>query len=278
MRILEYNLNNEKVQQLTNSDDKLGKLIKFIGSSELIIEPDGFKCLVKYIIGQQISDKARETIWKRFCSTFGDINPKSILYIDDNKLKEMGLSQRKVEYIKTLATAIINHEIDFNGFSNLTNEEIIQKLTSLKGIGRWTAEMYLIFSLGRENVLSKGDGTVKRMVQWMYNLDNLPTSSELDFYFRSWNKYATIVSAYLWKSIEMGLPQTSFEVIENLDVNSNNLYWMNYTIENANTCNNSSLCVGAVLVSEEGELITSSFNYSNLNKSWASILLDELTK
>ena len=201
MQILEYNLNNEKVQYLINSDDKLGKLIKFIGSSELILETDGFKCLVKYIIGQQISDKARETIWQRFCSNLGDINPKLILSTADNTLKEMGLSERKVEYIKTLATAIINDEIDFNSFSNLTNEEIIQKLTSLKGIGRWTAEMYLIFSLGRENVLSKGDGTVKRMVQWMYNLETLPTSKELDFYFRSWNKYATIVSAYLWRSI-----------------------------------------------------------------------------
>lgn len=278
MQILEYNLNNEKVQYLINSDNKLGKLIKFIGSSELVIEPDGFKCLVKYIIGQQISDKARETIWKRFCSTFGDINPKLILSIDDNKLKEMGLSQRKVEYIKTLATAIINNEINFNSFSSLTNEEIIQKLTSLKGIGRWTAEMYLIFSLGREDVLSKGDGTVKRMVQWMYNLDNLPTSKELDFYFRSWNQYATIVSAYLWKSIEMGLAQTSFDAIENLNIDSDNLYWMNYSIENASIYNNSSLCVGAVLVSKEGDLICSSSQNSKPNQSWSDLLLDELTK
>ena len=136
MNILEYNLNNEKVQYLINSDKKLGKLIKFIRSSKLILEPDGFKCLVKYIIGQQISDKARETIWKRFCTNCGDVTPKIILSIDDIKLKKLGLSERKVEYIKTLATAIVNHEIDFNSFLNLTNEEIIKKLTSLKGIGR----------------------------------------------------------------------------------------------------------------------------------------------
>ena len=276
MKILEYNLNNEKVQYLISSDNKLGKLIKFIGSSNLIIETDGFKCLVKYIIGQQISDKARETIWQRFCSSFGDINPKLILSIDDNELKKIGLSERKGDYIKTLAAAIISNEINFNSFSNLTNEEIIQKLTSLKGIGRWTAEMYLIFSLGRENVLSKGDGTVKRIVQWMYNLDALPTSNELDFYFQSWKEYATIVSAYFWKSIELGLPQKSFDVIENLEVNSNDLYWMNYSIDNANNMNNSSLCVGAVLVSEDGKLICSSSNNPNLNSSWATILLDEL--
>ena len=277
MQILEYNLNNEKVKYLISSDNKLGKLIKFIGSSKLILETDGFKCLIKYIIGQQISDKARETIWKRFCSNYGDVNPKLIVSIDDSELKQIGLSERKVEYIKTLARAIVNHEIDFNSFSNLTNEEIIKKLTSLKGIGRWTAEMYLIFSLGREDVLSKGDGTVKRTIQWLYNLDNLPTSNELDFYFRSWNKYATIVSSYLWKSIEMGLPQTSFDVIENLELNSDNLYWMNYSIQNANYCNNSNLYVGAVLVSKEGNLICS-FNNPNLKQSWATILLDELKK
>lgn len=270
MEILEYNLKNEKVKYLINSDSKLGKLIKFIGTSKLTLEPDGFKCIVKYIIGQQISDKARETIWQRFCSNYKDINPKLILSIDDNELKQIGLSEKKVEYIKTLAHAIVNNEIDFNSFSNLTNEEIIKKLISLKGIGRWTAEMYLIFSLGREDVLSKGDGTVKRTIQWLYNLDNLPLSSELDFYFRSWKKYATIVSAYFWKSIEMGLQQINFDEIENLKVNSDNLHWMNYSIENASKSSN--LYVGAVLVSEEGELICS----SNDTNSWALALLNEL--
>lgn len=274
MEILEYNLNDEKVKYLISSDNKLGKLIKFIVSSQLILETDEFKCLVKYIIGQQISDKARETIWKRFCSNYKNLNPKLILSIDASELKQIGLSERKVEYIKSLAKAIVDHKIDFNNFSKLTNEEIIKKLTSIKGIGRWTAEMYLIFSLGREDVLSKGDGTIKRMVQWLYNLDKLPTSDELDFYFHSWNKYATIVSAYFWKSIEMGLTHTNFKVIENMSLNSENLHWMNYSIENASYCNSSNLYVGAVLVSENGELISS----SNNSNSWSTTLLEELKK
>lgn len=278
MKFLEYNLQNEKVKYLINSDYKLGKLIKFIGTSSIMLEPDGFKCLVKYIIGQQISDKARETIWQRFCSNYGEVTPKLIESVDSAELKQIGLSERKVEYIKALATAINSNEINFNSFLNLTNEEIIQKLTAIKGIGRWTAEMYLIFSLGREDVLSKGDGTVKRMVQWMYNLDELPTSSQLDFYFKKWNEYATIVSAYFWKSIELGLPQKSFDVIENIEVNSTDLYWMNYSISKANNMNNSSLCVGAVLVTEEGNLICSSSQNPNLNDSWATILLNEVNK
>ena len=93
----------------------------------------------------------------------------------------------------------------------LSNEEIIKKLTTLKGIGQWTAEMYLIFSLGRENVFSKNDGTIRRTIKWMYNLENLPTSNELEQYFRQWIELATIVSFYLWKAIELGLLKTTFD-------------------------------------------------------------------
>jgi len=213
MLCLHYNLDNEKVQYLLQTDKALNKLIRYIGSSELEIEEDGFKCLVKYIVGQQISDKARETIWQRICTIYGNITPEILLMIKDNDLQQVGLSERKVTYIKILARAIINKDIDFKEFSKLTNEEIIKRLTTLKGIGQWTAEMYLIFSLGREDVFSKGDGTIRRTIQWMYNLEALPSSSELSQCFSIWTKYATIVSSYLWKSIQLGLTQKPFNDI-----------------------------------------------------------------
>lgn len=213
---LYYDLDNEKVKYLIGTDEKLGKLIRYINKTELIIEDDGFKCIVKYIIGQQISDKARETIWQRVCSNLENVTPEKILEINDNELRKVGLSERKVNYIKILASAVISKDINFHDFKELTNEEIIKKLTALKGIGQWTAEMYLIFSLGRENVLSKGDGTIRRTIQWMYNLEKLPSSEMLTKYFSSWSQYATIVSSYLWKSIELGLVQRPFnEIISN---------------------------------------------------------------
>ena len=216
MLSLHYDLDNEKVKYLINTDEKLGKLIRYINKTELIIEEDGFKCIVKYIIGQQISDKARETIWQRVCAIWKNITPEKILEIEDNELKRVGLSERKINYIKILASAVISEDINFYDFKELTNEEIIKKLTALKGIGQWTAEMYLIFSLGRENVLSKGDGTIRRTIQWMYDLDKLPSSEILLKYFSSWTQYATIVSSYLWKSIELGLVQKPFnEIISN---------------------------------------------------------------
>ena len=216
MLSLHYDLDNEKVKYLIGTDEKLGKLIRHINKTELIIEEDGFKCIVKYIIGQQISDKARETIWQRVCAILKNITPENILAINDNELRKVGLSERKINYIKILASAVISEDINFYDFKELTNEEIIKKLTALKGIGQWTAEMYLIFSLGRENVFSKGDGTIRRTIQWMYDLEKLPSSEILLKYFSSWTQYATIVSSYLWKSIELGLVQKPFnEIISN---------------------------------------------------------------
>lgn len=207
---LEFDLNDQRVRTLIRTDETLGRLIQYIGTSELPIEKDGFRCLVKYIIGQQISDKARETIWRRFCVLYSPISPENILSISDESLRKLGLSGRKVSYIKILAKCSIKNQIDYVQLQNLSNEEVIARLTTLKGIGRWTAEMYLIFSLGRINVLSKNDGTIKRAIRWMYNCNELPSSEDLLKYFVNWEGYETIVSSYLWKAISLGLTKVPF--------------------------------------------------------------------
>lgn len=208
---IKYDKNDEKVKYLINTDEHLERLINYIGEADLILENDGFKCIVKYIIGQQISDKARETIWQRIHKDIIPFTPQKVMLFSNDELRKYGLSARKIIYIKSLAEAIINKDIIFKEFVNLTNEEIIKRLISINGIGKWTAEMYLIFSLGRENVLSKSDGTIKRTIQWMYNLEDLPSESELDIIFKNWKEYSTIVSVFLWKTIELGLTKTPFE-------------------------------------------------------------------
>ena len=103
--------------------------------------------------------------------------------------------------------------LNFNNYIYYKNEQVIEDLIKIKGIGCWTAEMYLIFSLGRENVLSTSDGTIKRTIKWMYNLSELPSSQEIKRYFEKWKDYETIVSTFLWKSIELDLIKNEFSKI-----------------------------------------------------------------
>lgn len=201
MKIKEYNLNNKNVQFLINSDEKLGKLIKYIKSCRLLIEEDDFKCIVKYIIGQQISDKTRESIWIKMCDKYKDISPYTMNNISEEELRTLGICKQKISYIKNLSLAVLNNQINFKAFTKLSNQEIINELTKIKGIGKWTAEMYLIFSLERENVLSKGDLTIRRIIKWMYDLECLPSPKDLETYFSNWLQYSTIVSAFFWEAI-----------------------------------------------------------------------------
>lgn len=207
---LTFNFDDKRVQYLITTDDQLKKLIKRIGNVELEVESDGFRCLVKYIIGQQISDKARETIWKRLCKLCGNLTPVTFMEQSYETLRSLGLSSRKIEYMRILSNSLIDGIIELKKMKSLSNKEIINKLISIKGIGRWTAEMYLIFGLGRLDVLSPNDGTIRRSIQWMYNLEHLPREQEVMNYFKKWESYETIVSLYFWKSISLGLQKIPF--------------------------------------------------------------------
>ena len=205
-----FNFDDKRVQYLITTDEKLKKLIKRIGNVELEVESNGFRCLVKYIIGQQISDKARETIWKRLCKLCGNLTPVTFMEQSYETLRSLGLSSRKIEYMRILSNCLIDGIIELKKMETLSNKEIINKLISIKGIGRWTAEMYLIFGLGRLDVLSPNDGTIRRSIQWMYNLEYLPREQEVMNYFKKWKSYETIVALYFWKSISLGLQKIPF--------------------------------------------------------------------
>lgn len=205
MNIITYDLHNPKIVHLMSTDSRLCSLIKLVGSCELQIEEDGFRCLVKYIIGQQISDKARETLWKRMQLIGGGVTVSNIQNVNIETIRSIGLSERKAGYIKELANNIANGTVVLDELINMTNDQVISKLTAIKGIGKWTAEMFLVFSLGRENVLSSGDGTIKRVAKWLYEMNELPTSDRLCKLFEKWKGYETIVSVYFWAAIAAGL-------------------------------------------------------------------------
>lgn len=205
---LKYNTESYEVKQIIKKDKKLAKIIKQINDVELILDTDGFRCLVNNIIGQQISDKVRESIFQKLqkkCT----ITVKNILKLNKEEFKECGISERKANYIQNLAEEIDKGKLDLEKLKKLSNDEVINNLTKIKGIGRWTAEMYLIFTLGRLNVVSKKDATTIRTINWLYKKQL--TDEEIDKFFNKFKGYETIILMYFWKINKLKLTKKDFK-------------------------------------------------------------------
>lgn len=192
-------ISNSSLEHLKSSDPYMKALIDYVGNIERFIITDPFTALVNSIIYQQLAYPAATTIWKRFAQLVGEINPKSVIDKSDEALRGCGLSTSKSIYVKEISKAFL-----FEGFSDinwteLSNEEAIQKLITIKGIGRWTAEMFLMFCLGRENVFSYGDLGLRNGIAKLYKLNNDPTSNEVDIIKKAWAPYETIAAFYLWE-------------------------------------------------------------------------------
>lgn len=193
---------------LRNNDIILNDLFLLIGNIELTIRNNYFESLVMSIIGQQLSSKAASTIRARvrdLCSNYGgEISPTTITLIPTDQLRNAGVSNAKITYIMNLTERVLNKEIDFNEISSLDNSEIIKILSKTKGIGKWTAEMFLIFSLGRKDVLSVADAGLQRAAKWLYKLQDREDGNYLEQLRFRWNPYESLVSLYLWEAIDRG--------------------------------------------------------------------------
>lgn len=167
------------------------------------IEHVYFAALCRAIVGQQLSGKAARTIHSRFQELFPkkQVNPKKALKLKDQKLRDAGLSWGKVSYIKDLAHKHLSREVKLNNLRDLTNEEVIEELTKVKGIGPWTSEMFLMFTLGRENVFSFGDLGLKKGIEKLYKLKS-PTQKQIEKIIKPWTPYKTYGSITLWQSLE----------------------------------------------------------------------------
>lgn len=203
--VLDFKLTDPCIVYLINSDPLLGKVIRKIGDYSLNINENYFLKLTKSIVGQQLSLKATETIWSRVEGLCEEITPQNILSIPDEQLRAAGVSFSKISYIKGLSESILNDIIDLNHIKNLTNEDILQTLISIKGIGKWTAEMFLIFSLGRLDVFSVDDASLRRAIKWLYGFTENPTKAQMYSISKKWAPYCSIASLYLWASIDDGL-------------------------------------------------------------------------
>lgn len=160
------------------------------------------KDLYESIVSQQLSVKAANTIWKRVCLVTDDIeNPDSVLMADEDVLRGAGLSYQKISYIKSIAEHAKNGQLDFSAYPSFTDEDIIVRLMAVRGIGRWTAEMFLIFSLKRPNVFSVGDLGLRTAIEKNYSIARTELQKINDLSV-PWAPYRSIASRLLWKSLE----------------------------------------------------------------------------
>ncbi len=164
-----------------------------------------FVALCRDIVGQQLSSKAAAAIYKKFLILFSsnelNVNPESILKYSDQSLRDVGLSWAKVSYIKDLAGKVQNCEVFLNDLDKLSEEDVTKELTRIKGIGTWTAEMFLMFTLKRPNIFSYKDLGLKNGIEKVYGLKN-PTTSQITEIIKKWEPYKTFGSIALWQSLE----------------------------------------------------------------------------
>ena len=192
------------VMHLKKSDPVLRGIIERVGPCRMEFGPAEFSSLAEAIVYQQLNGKAAVTIFKRFAELAGEpITPEGILKLSDQQLRAVGLSKQKSAYLKDLAAKTAAGVLDFSRLPHLSDEEVIEHLTQVKGIGVWTAHMFLIFSLRRPNILPTGDYGVQMAVKKHYRKRKLPKPLEMEKIARAWEPYRSIACWYMWRSLDV---------------------------------------------------------------------------
>ena len=197
------------VEHLRAADETLARLIDERGPLDLEARrrgrpSDAYGTLLRSIVGQQLSVKAAATIYGRLVELFGGETPapQALLDADQDALRAVGLSGAKVRYVRSLAEHVLSGELELERLPDMGDEEVERELTAVKGLGQWTAHMFMIFHLARPDVLPVGDLGVRRAVERAYGYEGLPTKEELEMLGERWRPYRTLASLYLWESLD----------------------------------------------------------------------------
>lgn len=196
----------EAARHLSSVDPRLSVIIADSPLPELAPHTDYYRALVNSIIGQQLSVKAASTIKRRFVDLFDGSfpTPEQIIARDIEELRSVGLSRPKARYVQDLAHHILNGSVRFDTLDRLSNDAIVAELTAVKGIGEWTVHMFLLFCMGRLDVLPTGDLGIRNGIKKLYELEALPTPDEVrDIAIKnSWHPYESAASWYVWRSLD----------------------------------------------------------------------------
>lgn len=202
--IFEYG--DKEIRYLKSKDKKLAAVIDRLGHIERKIDGDLFASVVHHIVGQQISMKAQETLWRRMKEGLGIINADTLLVAGRERVKSFGIAYRKADYILDFAAKVKSGEFDIEAVAAMDDREAIATLTGLKGIGVWTAEMILLFSLGRKDVLSFGDLGIIRGIRMLYRHREV-NRVRFERYRRRFSPYGSVAAVYLWAVSGGAIPE-----------------------------------------------------------------------
>ena len=199
-------MHRSAVRHLKRSDPVLAALLERLGPYRVALRTDGshFDAIARSIVSQQLSVKAAATIHGRFRELYEAAggNPASVARIRDARLRAAGLSRQKIAYIKDLARLVASGELDLSSIDAMSDDELIARLTQVKGIGTWTAQMFLMFRLGRPNVLPTLDLGIQNAIQRAYGLRKRPSARKMEQLGRAWSPYRTVACWYLWRSLD----------------------------------------------------------------------------
>lgn len=192
------------LNHLKKCDRILASIITRVGPYKITYREPSFEALARAIVFQQLSGKAARTIYGRLEEAAGGkITPEAIQSLSVGEMRRAGLSKQKIGYIRDLAEHALSGKVDFANLDRLSDEEVIAALTDIKGIGEWTAHMFLIFALRRPNVLATGDLGVRTAMQRAYKKRSLPTPKQMEKIAASWHPYCSVACWYLWRSLEL---------------------------------------------------------------------------
>lgn len=195
------------IRVLSKNDVVLARVIKSVGAFTLAADPGGYEILIRSILSQQISVAAARTIRGRLQAMLsgGKFTAKSIDELSDEQLQSVGVSRQKSTYLRHLTTCTLDGTINFRRISKASDEEAIEELVQVKGIGRWTAQMFLMFSLGRIDVFAPDDLGLRNAIHKLYEPTAKLSRTALEQHAEMWRPYRTIASWYLWRSLEQKL-------------------------------------------------------------------------
>ncbi len=193
-----FNYSENETEYLKSKCKKLSCIIDKIGHIEREVDKDLFSAVVHHIIGQQISTKAQVTIWKRFQDNLKNINADTLINAGIENLQALGISYKKAQYILDFAKKVKDEEFDLESIREKSDEEVIKELSSLKGIGIWTAEMLLLFCMERKNVFSYNDLAIQRGIRMVYHHKKI-TRALFEKYRKRFSPYCSIASLYFWE-------------------------------------------------------------------------------